>query len=187
MTKTELITKVVLMDEQAMQRALMRISYEIIEKNASLEDVVLIGIKTRGGPLARIIRDNIRRHTGVEIPMAVLDVRYYRDDLEKVYDNPKVTKDDLPVEIDGRSVVLVDDVLYTGRTVRAAIDALFDLGRPAKVSLAILVDRGHRELPIRPDYIGKNVPTSSAEVISVNLEETDGKTNVELLEKVTHD
>lgn len=185
--KTELIKKVVLMDEQAMQRALMRLSYEIIEKNSSLEDLVLIGIKTRGGPLARIIRDNIRRHTGTELPMAVLDIKYYRDDLEKISDIPKVTKNDLPVEIDGKSIILVDDVLYTGRTVRAAIDALFDLGRPAKVSLAILVDRGHRELPIRPDYIGKNVPTSSSEVISVNLEETDGRTNVELLERVYHD
>lgn len=183
MREKELVKKVQLFDEDMMNRALARISYEIMEKNDSLEDVVLVGILTRGLPLAKRIQTNIQKHSGIEVPVGSLDIHFYRDDLGKMGEMPHTTEKQLSFDVNGKNVVLVDDVLFTGRTVRAAIDALFDMGRPAKVQLAILVDRGHRELPIRPDYIGKNVPTSMQEVISVNLEEIDGITNIELLEK----
>ena len=177
-------TKVQIMDEKTLKRTMMRLSYEIVEKNEDLSDIVLVGIKTRGIPLARMLQDNIYKNTQILLPLGSLDISFYRDDLEKVNPNPKVSKSDLPFDINEKKVILVDDVLFTGRTVRAAIDALFDLGRPSKVSLAILIDRGHRELPIRPDYIGKNIPTSLNEVVAVNLEETDGYYNVEIMEKI---
>ena len=186
-TTQEFITKVQLMDEQTMQRALMRISYEIIEKNADLHNLVLAGICTRGVPLAELIQKNIARHTQVMIPLISLDIQYYRDDLEKIAEIPQVKHNEPETDIDDKSVILVDDVLFTGRTVRAAIDALFDMGRPSRVQLAILVDRGHRELPFRADYVGKNVPTSLNEVVQVNIGPVDGKTNVELLEKKEYD
>ena len=182
-TKRELMPKVQILDETAMKRALMRLSYEIVERCTDPQNIILIGIRTRGVPMAERLRDNIRKNSGVDIPVGALDITFYRDDLQKVADMPQVTA--VPAfsfDITGREVVLVDDVLFTGRTARAAIDALFSMGRPGKIRLAVLVDRGHRELPIRPDYVGKNVPTSMSEVIRVNLPEQDGKTNVEICE-----
>ena len=144
--------------------------------------MVLVGILRRGVPLAETIAANIEKNSGVTVPVGALDITLYRDDLETVADSPRVGTVVLPFSIEGKEVVLVDDVLYTGRTARAAIDALFSAGRPRRIRLAVLVDRGHRELPIRPDYVGKNVPTSQSEVIRVNLPETDGKTDVEIWE-----
>lgn len=183
---SKLVYKRQLFDEDTVKRTLMRLSYEIVEKNGDLTNVVLVGIKRRGIPLAEMIKNNIFKNSGYEIEMTTLDIKYYRDDLEKVDVNPLVKNEILPADIDGKEIILVDDVLFTGRTVRAAIDALFDAGRPSKVSLLVLIDRGHRELPIRPDYVGKNIPTSLNEVISVNVDSIDGKTNVEIWEK-THD
>ncbi|MGN1163165.1 MAG: bifunctional pyr operon transcriptional regulator/uracil phosphoribosyltransferase PyrR [Candidatus Ornithospirochaeta sp.] len=175
--------RVEILDEMAVKRALMRLSYEIIEKSEDLDNLVLAGIRTRGLPIAQIIRDNIRKNTGKEIPICTLDITFYRDDLSRKGDLPLVKDSVFPVSIDNREVILCDDVLYTGRTARAAIDAVFAQGRPRRISLCVLIDRGHRELPIRPDYIGKNVPTSQKEVIKVSLNETDGKTGVEIVEK----
>ncbi|MBR3228039.1 MAG: bifunctional pyr operon transcriptional regulator/uracil phosphoribosyltransferase PyrR [Erysipelotrichaceae bacterium] len=178
----ELRFKVQLLDEDKLRRTMMRLSYEIIEKNADLSKIVLIGIKTRGVPLAEMIRENILKNTGIGIDLGTLDIKYYRDDLEKIDANPLLKKETFSFDINDKEIILVDDVLFTGRTVRAAIDAIFDQGRPAKVSLLVLIDRGHRELPFRPDYVGKNIPTSLNEVISVNISPYDDKTNVELLE-----
>ena len=175
--------RVEILDETAVKRALMRLSYEIIEKSEDLDNVVLAGIRTRGLPIARIIRDNILRNTGKDLPICTLDITFYRDDLSRKGDLPLVKNSIFPVSIDKREVILCDDVLYTGRTARAAIDALFAQGRPRRISLCVLIDRGHRELPIRPDYIGKNVPTSHKEVIKVSLSETDGRTGVEIVER----
>ena len=174
--------KVQLLDEETMIRTMTRLSYEVIEKNSDLSKLVLIGIKTRGVPLAEMVRDNISRHTGVEIPLGTLNINFYRDDLQKVAFDPQLKKEELGFDINGKEIVLVDDVLFTGRTVRAAIDALFDQGRPDKVSLLVLIDRGHRELPIRADYVGKNIPYSLSEVVSVNIKPIDDRNNVELLE-----
>lgn len=173
-------TKVQVLDELAVKRALMRISYEIVEKCADLSDLLLVGIRTRGVPIAEIIAENIKNNSGVEIPVGSLDITFYRDDLEKIDDSPKLSSTKITEDINGKEIVLVDDVLYTGRTVRAAIDALFTLGRPGKIRLAVLVDRGHRELPIRPDYVGKNIPTALSEVIKVHMDSTDGKTGVDI-------
>ena len=158
-------------------RSLRRISHEILERNASnLDGLALVGVLTRGVPLARRISENIRLFEGIEVPVGSLDITLHRDDLSG--EEPKVRGSHVPFEVAGRTVVLVDDVLYTGRTARAAMDALLELGRPAAIRLAILVDRGHRELPIRADYVGKNVPTSREERVLVNLMETDGEDGV---------
>ncbi len=172
--------KAVIMDEPAMQRALTRIAHEIIERNHGTESLCLVGIKRRGLPLARIISEKIAEIEGAEIPVGVIDITFYRDDLTSIDDMPHLNATDIPFSIIGKKIVLVDDVLYTGRTVRAAIDALFALGRPGAIQLAILIDRGHRELPVRADYVGKNIPTSQNEFIAVNLAEIDGKTSVEI-------
>ncbi|UNC92838.1 bifunctional pyr operon transcriptional regulator/uracil phosphoribosyltransferase PyrR [Candidatus Contubernalis alkaliaceticus] len=171
----------IIMDESGMRRALTRISHEILEKNKGTEDLVLVGIQTRGVPLALRIGKKINEIEGVEIPIAVLDITCYRDDLDetKMVEKEKAR---LPFEVNEKKVVLVDDVLYAGRTARAAMDALMDLGRPKLIQLAVLIDRGHRELPIRADYVGKNVPTSRTELVSVNLVETDNVDQV-LIEK----
>mgnify|MGYP001063406501 CR=1 FL=1 len=169
--------KAQLMDDVTVKRALARLSYEIIEKSRDLENVVLIGIKTRGVPIAEQIAANIETHTGVKVQTCTLDITFYRDDL------PTVNTQTLPVDLNDKEVILVDDVLFTGRTVRAAIDAVFRFGRPARIRLVVLVDRGHRELPIRPDFVGKNIPTSLREIIAVHLEAVDGKTNVEIYEQ----
>jgi pyrimidine operon attenuation protein / uracil phosphoribosyltransferase len=158
-------------------RSLRRISHEILERNASeLDGLVLVGILTRGVPLARRISENIRLFEGLDVPVGSLDITLHRDDLSG--EEPEIKGTSVPFEIAGRTVVLVDDVLYTGRTARAAMDALLELGRPAAIRLAILVDRGHRELPIRADYVGKNVPTALNERVLVNLRETDGEDGV---------
>lgn len=175
--------KVVLMDDKAMKRAITRLSHEIIEKNKGVKDLVLIGIKTRGVPLAYRIAENIQIFEGDKIIVDVLDITYYRDDLEEDKEQPHVTSF-LNVQVKNKTVVLIDDVIYTGRTCRAAMNAVMDLGRPHKVQLAVMVDRGHRELPIRPDYVGKNLPTSKDESILVLTDEIDGRDEV-ILTKVT--
>jgi pyrimidine operon attenuation protein/uracil phosphoribosyltransferase len=158
-------------------RSLRRISHEILERNASsLDSLALVGVLTRGVPLAGRISANIRQFEGVDVPVGSLDITLHRDDLEQA--GPEVRGSIVPFDVSGRTVVLVDDVLYTGRTARAAMDALLELGRPAAVRLAILVDRGHRELPIRADHVGKNVPTARGQRVLVNLEETDGEDGV---------
>ena len=171
-----------LMDEAAMNRALMRISHEIAEKNKGVENVVLIGIRRRGEPLAERICANIEKIEGVRVPVGSIDIGFYRDDLTVVWDDPKVRRSELPFDVTGRDVVLCDDVLFTGRTARAAIEAVFSCGRPRMIQFAALIDRGHRELPIRADYVGKNVPTSRNELIEVCLPEYDNSTAVYLME-----
>jgi pyrimidine operon attenuation protein/uracil phosphoribosyltransferase len=164
----------VVVDQEALQRTLRRMAHELVEKHPDLDSLALVGIYTRGVTLAVRLRALIEEFTGVRVPMGALDITSYRDDLAaRPADGPVVKATRLDFPLDGRSVVLVDDVLYTGRTIRAAIDALFDFGRPRRVQLAVLVDRGHRELPIRPDYVGKNLPTSRRERINVQLLEVD--------------
>lgn len=168
------------MSAQDMRRAVTRIAHEILEHNRGMDGLVLVGIRTRGAPLAQRLADRIQELEGTQIPVAVLDVGLYRDDLTS-RSRPLVRSSQVPVDINGRTVVLVDDVIFTGRTIRAALDALIDLGRPRAVQLAVLLDRGHRELPIRPDYVGKNVPTSSKEEVKVRVEEVDGLDDVVLV------
>ena len=167
-----------ILDETGVSRALMRISHEIIEKNKGTENLCLVGVKRRGEPLAKIIQKNIFAIENADVPCGVVDITFYRDDLSRVADSPVLNENTLPFSVEGKKVVIVDDVLYTGRTVRAAIDAVISLGRPSCIQLAILVDRGHRELPIRGDYIGKNIPTSHEERVYVHLPETDGECGV---------
>ena len=174
--------KAILLNEEVVGRTLKRLSYEIVEKSDELSEIVLIGIRTRGVPLAKIIADNIQQAFGMKIPLGELDISLYRDDLSAVADRPVVNSTKIDCDVTGKDVVLVDDVIFTGRTVRAAIDAVLAIGRPRRIRLAVLVDRGHRELPIRADYVGKNVPTSLKELVAVHLTETDGRTDVELLE-----
>ena len=169
-----MVLKAELMDESAVQRALVRIAHEMLEKNKGTDNLVLLGIKTRGVPLAEIIAENIKKIEGVDLPVGELDINHYRDDLTEVNSTPEANALDIPFDINGKDIILVDDVLFTGRTVRAAIEAIFSSGRPSSIQLAILVDRGHRELPFRADYVGKNVPTSTSELISVMLPKTDG-------------
>ena len=172
--------KAVIMDEAALKRAVMRISHAITERNHGTESLALVGIKRRGVPLARMIAENIEQNEGVRLPTGSLDITLYRDDLSSITELPSVNATDINFSLTNLTVILVDDVIYTGRTVRAAIDALFSLGRPASVHLAVLVDRGHRELPLRPDYVGKNIPTSKSEFVAVNLPEFDNRTSVEI-------
>ncbi len=173
--------KAQIMDETAVRRAIIRISHQIVEKNKGAENLVLVGILRRGEPIAREIKENILKIEGVDVPCGSIDIGFYRDDLETAADNPTVMQTKLPFSVDDRDVVLVDDVIYTGRTARAAIEAVFSGGRPRSIQLAELIDRGHRELPIRPDYAGKNIPSSKSEQIEVRLPEYDGETGVYLL------
>lgn len=177
------IPKSKIMDADGIRRAVTRIAHEIVEKNKGTDDLVLIGIRTRGVPIAERIHKRISEFENANIPLGLLDITLYRDDLSTIDVQPIVHETRVPFSIDGKTVILVDDVLYTGRTVRAALDALIDLGRPQRIQLAVLIDRGHRELPIRADYVGKNVPTSNKEIISVCLDETDKAEEVLLLEK----
>lgn len=172
--------KALLMDDKAIARAITRIAHEIIERNKGVENVVLMGVKRRGVPLAERLREAVARIEGTLVEVGTLDITLYRDDLTSMPD-VYVATGTLP-EVAGKTVVIVDDVLYTGRTVRAALDALVDQGRPSSVQLAVLIDRGHRELPIRADYVGKNVPTSRKEHIAVEVTEIDGKDQVLLFE-----
>jgi pyrimidine operon attenuation protein / uracil phosphoribosyltransferase len=176
--------KAVVLDEQAVRRALTRIAHEIIEKNKGVQGSVLVGIRTRGIYLAKRLAEKIEAIEGNPIPVGELDITLYRDDLTKKTDDqePLVKGSDIPVDITNQKVILVDDVLYTGRTVRAGMDALMDIGRPSSIQLAVLVDRGHRELPIRADYVGKNIPTSSSEKIVVELTEVDESDQVSIFE-----
>ena len=178
----EFTDKTVLMDSEGIRRALTRISHEIVEKNKGVENIVLVGIRTRGVPIAERLAANIEKIEGQKPPVGVLDITLYRDDLSTLAYQPIVRPTELPVDITGKTVVLVDDVLYTGRTIRAALDAIIDNGRPKTIHLAVLIDRGHRELPIRADFVGKNVPTSSKEAISVQLQSTDEAEQVMLRE-----
>lgn len=177
--------KAVVLDEQAIRRALTRIAHEIIERNKGIDNCILVGIKTRGDYLAKRLAERIEKIEGKEIPVGEVDITLYRDDLsvKTVTKDPELKGTNIPVDVTGKKIVLVDDVLYTGRTVRAAMDAVMDNGRPSQIQLAVLIDRGHRELPIRPDFIGKNIPTSSEEIIVVELSEIDGIDRVSIHEK----
>lgn len=174
--------KALILDERAMQRALIRIAHEIIERNNGVADVMLVGIRRRGVPLAYRIAEVIQNVEGVKVPIGELDITFYRDDLTYVSGQPRVNATNIPFSIVDKTVVMVDDVLYTGRTARAAMDALMDIGRANKLQLAVMVDRGHRELPIRADFVGKNVPTSKTERIGVEVTEYDGNNGVKLYE-----
>lgn len=169
----------VIVDEMTMKRALTRITYEIIERNKNLDNIVLAGIKTRGVFIAKRIQERLKQLEGLEVPIGELDTKPFRDDFKVEEDTTVMSAD-----ITDRDIILVDDVLYTGRTIRAAIDNLVSLGRPARVSLAVLIDRGHRELPIRADYVGKNIPTSRREEIIVHMSESDGEDAVLLVEEI---
>lgn len=179
----EFLEKTVIMDEQAIRRAIIRVAHEIIEKNKGISDVILVGIRTRGLPLAERLAAEIEKIEGKKIPVGVLDITLYRDDLSTLAYQPVVHGTKIPAGINGKKIILVDDVLYTGRTVRAALDAVIDLGRPQSIQLAVLIDRGHRELPIRADYVGKNVPTSGREIVSVQLNSIDGAERVVIKER----
>ena len=165
-------------DEVTMKRALTRITYEIIERNKGVQDIVLIGIKTRGIFIAQRIAERLKQLEHIEVPVGELDITLYRDDKKAEEDEPELHSSDIPFSIEGKEVILVDDVLFTGRIIRAALDAVIDLGRPNRISLAVLVDRGHRELPIRADYVGKNIPTALTEEIIVEVEENDGQDRI---------
>jgi pyrimidine operon attenuation protein/uracil phosphoribosyltransferase len=180
----QLRDKNVIMDEMGMKRALTRIAHEIIERNKGIEDVAVVGIRRRGGPLAQRLAARIEEIEGVSVPVGILDITLYRDDLTTLASQPLVHRTEVNFDINGLTIVLVDDVLYTGRTVRAALDALIDLGRPKSIQLAVLIDRGHRELPIKADFIGKNVPTSHLEEIAVRVKEIDSKDEVVIQEIV---
>ena len=174
--------KAQLMDDKAITRAITRISHEIIEKNKGIENVVLVGIKTRGVPIANRISKKIESIEGELVNTGEVDITLYRDDLKKIDVDPVINGSNIDFDINDKVVILVDDVLYTGRTVRSALDAIMDIGRPKSIQLAVLVDRGHRELPVRADYVGKNVPTSRHEIISVMLSETDEQDSVTIKE-----
>jgi len=176
-------TKAKIMDEDGVRRAIRRIAHEIVEKNNGVENLALIGVRRRGVPIAQRIADEIKQFEGVEVPVGILDITLYRDDLSSLSHQPVVHQTEIGFSITGKKLILVDDVLYTGRTVRAALDALMDLGRPMLVQLAVLIDRGHREIPVRADYVGKNVPTSKKEVIHVHLADIDGDDAVYIMEK----
>ncbi len=180
----ELREKSKIMDEEAMEKALTRIAHEIIEGIKETDELVIIGIRTRGAYLSQRIVKKLQELNDTRAAFGVLDITLYRDDLTAVASQPVVHSTEIPFDLTGKKVVLVDDVLYTTRTMRAAIDELMDFGRPGLVQIAVLIDRGHRELPIRPDYVGKNIPTSQDEVVEVQINEVDGKEQVVVMEKV---
>jgi len=175
------MTETTIMSSEDMRRAIMRIAHEIVENNHGCQDLVFIGMQTRGVPLAERIAQGIAEFEGETVPVGSLDIGLYRDDLPDVGLSIEIKPSDIPTDIAGKRLVLVDDVLYTGRSIRAALDALIDYGRPQRIQLAVLVDRGHRELPIRPDYVGKNIPTSRRDDVQVRLLETDGGDGVALI------
>ena len=173
--------KAVVMESEEVRRALNRIAHEITERNKGINDVILVGIRTRGVPIAERLAKAISEIEGTEPPVGILDITLYRDDLSTL-PSPQVRSTELPIDINGKIVVLVDDVLYTGRTIRSALDAIMDIGRPKAIQLAVLIDRGHRELPIRADFIGKDVPTSKQESVSVKIDKIDGEDKVVIRE-----
>jgi len=170
----------VVLSAEDLRRAVRRIAHEIIERNRGVENVVLVGMRTRGVPIANRLAEALEEFEGRPVPVGALDIGLYRDDLPQMELRPRIQPTEMPTDVDGKQVVLVDDVLFTGRSIRAALDALTDFGRPASIQLAVLVDRGHRELPIRADYVGKNIPTAHHEDVQVLLEETDGIDEVRL-------
>lgn len=172
-----------ILDKEAIKRTLYRIAHEILEKNKDTANLVIVGIRHKGAYLAERIAVCIKEIEGKEIPVGTLDITLYRDDLTQVAEQPVVHETEISFDVDGKVIILVDDVLFTGRTIRCALDELIDFGRPKSIQLAVLIDRGHRELPIRPDYVGKNVPTSLKEIVEVYLEETDKKETVVIGEK----
>ena len=175
--------KTQLMDEAQMRRSVSRIAHEIIERNKGVSGVTLVGIRRRGEPIARMLSEAILRFEGAQVPVGTVDITYYRDDLTHKSRDPELSRTDIPFSVEDRTVILVDDVLYTGRTARAAMDALMDIGRARRIQLAVLIDRGHRELPIRADFVGKNVPTAESEFIRVALNEIDGENSVWLCDR----
>lgn len=175
--------KAKILDKEAINRSVMRIAHEIIEKNKGTADLCVVGIRNRGVYIAKRLAECIKKIEGKDIPAGALDITLYRDDLALASGKPLVRKTEIDFDINDKKLVLVDDVLYTGRTIRAALDALIDFGRPKSIQLAVLVDRGHRELPIRADFVGKNIPTSKQEIVEVHLEESDGKDEVLVAEK----
>jgi len=180
------MAKKIIMTPEDISRTLVRIAHEIIEQNKTIDHLLLVGMRTRGAPLAKRLAANIEDFEKIKIPVGALDINLYRDDLSSLGLQPIVQRTDIPASIDGKSIVLVDDVLYTGRSTRAAMDALINLGRPQSIQLAVLVDRGHREMPIRPDYVGKNIPSSRHEEIQVQLVETDGIDEVAIVSQDTN-
>lgn len=178
----QLKEKAQILDAEQIRRALTRISHEIVESNRGTDHLLLVGIRTRGVPLAHRLAQLIKEIEGVDVPVGVLDISLYRDDLSSVAEQPVVNHTSVPVNVEGKILILVDDVLFTGRTARAGLDAVIDLGRPERIQLAVLIDRGHRELPIRADYVGKNLPTSSREIVAVRLQEIDEDECVVILE-----
>ena len=170
--------KTQIMDATSISRAMARITHEIIERNQGVTNICLLGVKRRGIPLSRVLAENIKRFEGVEVPLGYLDITKHRDDMTEQEKAHTAEECHIPCDIREKTVIIVDDVMYTGRTARAALEAVFAYGRPQEVQLAVLVDRGHRELPIRPDYVGKNMPTSRSEFVSVMLDEVDGETGV---------
>ena len=171
------------MTGEEVRRTLMRMSHQIVERNNGTDNICLVGVKRRGVPLAERIAANIETIEGKAVPLGTLDITLYRDDLEQIQPSPELHSSDIPFSVDGKIIILIDDVIYTGRTARAAIEAIFTYGRPAQIQLAVLIDRGHRELPFRPDYVGKNIPTSHSEIVSVLVDAYDGRTGVELYVK----
>lgn len=172
--------KATIMDEQMVVRAVTRMAHEIIEKNSGAAGLCLVGIKRRGEPIAEMLRENINRFEGVSLPTASVDITLYRDDLSEIASSPVLNSGSLPFPVTGKKVILVDDVIFTGRTARAAMEAILSTGRPACIELAVLIDRGHRELPIRADFVGKNIPTSRNELVAVNMPSFDGELCVKL-------
>ena len=185
--QVELILNSIVFNEKDISRALTRISHEILEKNKGASNLAIVGIRTRGVTLAERVRKKINEIEGIEINFGVLDITLYRDDLASGKQNPVIEKTNISFPLVGKQVVLIDDVLFTGRTIRAAIDALIDFGRPASVQLGVLIDRGHRELPIRPDYVGKNIPTSKTNRVQVLMREDDGMDEVRVIDSSTPD
>lgn len=175
--------KTQIMDDRQIQRTITRMAHEIIERNKGIEDVVLVGIRTRGEPIARMLSEAILRVEGTEVPVGSVDITFYRDDLTHISRDPTINRTDIPFDVNGKTVVLVDDVLYTGRTARAAMEAMMDLGRARRIQLAVLIDRGHRELPIRADFAGKNIPTAQTEFVRVNMPEVDGEESIWLYDR----
>lgn len=175
--------KAVILDKEAIEKAIKRMAHEIIERNSDKDSIAIIGIKYRGAFLGERLVKTIKSIIKKDLPIGALDITLYRDDLTEVAEQPIVHATEIDFDIDGKTIILADDVLFTGRTIRCALDALIDFGRPAKIQLAVLVDRGHRELPIRADYVGKNVPTAQNEVVEVRLEESEGKDEVVICEK----
>ena len=175
--------KAKILDKEGIRKALLRIAHEILEKNKITKELAIIGIRNKGAYLAERLSSYIKQIEGISVPVGTLDITLYRDDLTQVAGQPVVHETEIGFDVEGKTIILVDDVLFTGRTVRCALDELIDFGRPACIQLAVLIDRGHRELPIRPDYIGKNVPTNSKEIVEVKLQESDGKDEVIICQK----